>query len=394
MRGGVREDTIHVSNQPESASRPAVLVIDNDAATITAIRALLDPLDCGVVAARSGIEAVNRAHNEDYAAIVTDIQMPGIDGYEAAAFIRQHARSAATPILFFSGGDIDVAYLTREYGNTGQVDSLRKPFDPDVFRAKIRAWLDVYRTEQQVHELKAAVDVAQAEIRTKDDVLAMVAHDLRNPLAAMKMSVAALRQHLTSDIENSKLKESVRHHVELADRTVDRMARMVADLLDSVQIESTGLTLDTAPHAMTEIVAQSVESLSAVAEQKGILLRLTQSEASCPVRCDRDRIVQVLSNLLHNAIKFTPPGGTVHIETRSTEASVEVAVRDTGPGIPPDQIPQIFTKYWQGDKRAGGRGIGLGLSIAREIVMAHGGRIWVESQLEQGALFVVSIPRM
>jgi signal transduction histidine kinase len=368
--------------------------VDNDPGTIVAIRALLEPLDCRVVFARSGAEAVECARNEDFAAIAMDIRMPGLDGYAAASFIRQHSRGSSTPILFFSGDEIDVAYLTRRYGNTGQVDSLRKPFDPDVFRAKMRAWLDLYRKERHVQELEQAVDVAQAQIRTKEDVLAMVAHDLRNPLAAIKVSVAGMRRQLAANTEFSKLRESLLCHFDLTERTVERMSRIVDDLLDSVRIESTGLPLDITTHGIAAIVTQAVELLSPVAEQKAVALSMGTSELSCPVQCDRDRILQVLSNLLGNAIKFTPPRGRVQIETLCTANEVEVSVRDTGPGMTPDEMERVFDKYWQRDRQAGQKGIGLGLSIAREIILARGGRIWVEGQLGKGSRFCFSLPRV
>jgi len=179
---------MNLSRGGEPPGKPAVLVVDNDAGTLVALGALLDQLDCRVVYARSGAEAVERARAEDFAAIVMDVRMSDLDGYAAASFIRQHTRSASTPILFFSGEDLDVAKLTRQYGHAGQVDSLQKPFDPEVFRAKIRGWLDLNRQEHHIRELEHVVDAAMSQARTKDDVLAMVAHDLRGPLGAIRAS--------------------------------------------------------------------------------------------------------------------------------------------------------------------------------------------------------------
>jgi signal transduction histidine kinase len=372
---------------------PGVLAVDNDAGTMVALRALLEPLDCRVVCAQSGIEAISRTREETFAAIVMDIRMPGLDGYAAASFIRQHARSVSTPILFYSGDDIDVAYLTRQYGNTGQVDSLQKPFDPEVFRSKLRGWLDLFRKQQHVHELEHAVDAAQAQARSKDDILAMVAHDLRGPLGVVKMSVAAMRRQLAIGVDESKSRESLRHQLDLADRTIDRMTRLVADLVDSVRIESTGLPLEVETHPIAEIIAQAIDLLCPLAEQKNVVLSTSRIGPSCSVRCDRDRILQVLSNLLGNAVKFTPPGGRIHVESTCSDDEVEICVRDTGPGIAPDQIPHIFDKYWQGNNRAVRKGLGLGLAIAKEIVLAHGGRIWVDSQLGEGSQFFFCIPR-
>ena len=384
---------MNLSRGGEPPGKPAVLVVDNDAGTLVALGALLDQLDCRVVYARSGAEAVERARAEDFAAIVMDVRMSDLDGYAAASFIRQHTRSASTPILFFSGEDLDVAKLTRQYGHAGQVDSLQKPFDPEVFRAKIRGWLDLNRQEHHIRELEHVVDAAMSQARTKDDVLAMVAHDLRGPLGAIKFSVSAVRQHMAAGEQPSnKFTESVRRHLDLADRTVDGMAGMVSDLVDSVRME-TGLQLDRATHPVTSILEQAIELLSPLAEQKKVAVSMNLRGPACVISCDRDRILQVLSNLLGNAVKFTPPGGKVQIETTCSEGGVEVCVTDTGPGIAADQLPHIFDKYWQGQTRANHKGLGLGLAIVREIVQAHGGRVWVDSHVGEGSRFFFSLPR-
>jgi signal transduction histidine kinase len=393
MSAVVSGGTTGLSQEGPPSSKPAVLVVDSDPSTAVAIRALLDPLDCSLIFVSSGIEAVVRARVNDFAAIVMDIRLPGLDGYAAASFMRQHPRSASTPILFFSGEDVDVVHLTRQYGQTGQVDSLRKPFDPEIFRARISGWLDLFRKDHQVHELEHAVDAAQAAARSKDEVLMMVAHDLRGPLGALKLSIESLNRSLASGPERPEFAESVRRHVAFAHRTIDRMTRMVGDLLESVRIESTGLRLEMAVHSLTDVIAQAIELLAPLAEEKHVTLDVVERARDSAIRCDRDRILQVLSNLLGNAVKFTPEGGQVRVEATWLKEEVVVCVHDSGPGIAAEQHPYIFDKYWQADPEAGRKGFGLGLSIAQEIVVAHGGRMWVESQLGEGSRFFFSIPR-
>jgi len=370
-----------MSGSNPSNGKPAVLVVDNDAGTLVAIQALLDPLDCRVATARSGVEAVERARTEAFAAIVMDVRMPGLDGFAAASFIRQHPRSSATPILFFSGEDLDLSTLTQRYGHRGRIDSVRKPIDAGVFRSKIDVWLDLYRSRRHVNQLEQAVDAAETEARSKDDVLAMVAHDLRGPLSALKTSFAAVRRKVEAGVGDGELWDSVRHHFDLGDRVVDRMSRVVNDLVDGARVGSTGFLLDLHPQSVDEIVAQTVELLSPLAEQRAIRIQTRQRGTMGQALCDRDRILQVLSNLTGNAIKFTPPGGHIVIDVGSREDQIELCVSDTGPGIAPDQLPHIFDKYWQGNRETGPRGLGLGLTIAKEIIVAHRGRIWVTSQL-------------
>jgi signal transduction histidine kinase len=382
-----------MSISSESNDQPAVLVVDDDAGSLVAVQALLDSLDCRVVAARSGAEAVQRTRTDDFAAIIMDVRMPDLDGFAAASFIRQHRRSAAAPILFVSGEDLDVAALTQRYGNTGHVDSLCKPIDIATFRSKIAAWLDLHRSRRQVRELEDAVDAARTEARSKEEVLAMVAHDLRGPLSALKLSTDAVRRQVAAGVDEGKLWPTVRRHFDLADRTIGRMVRMVDDLLDGARIQSTGISLELQLHDFDEIVAQTLELLSPLAEEKNLRLGADRRTTMGPVLCDRDRMLQVLSNLTGNAIKFTQPGGSIQIEATSSKDEIEVCVRDTGDGIAPDQLPHMFEKYWQAHRDGRTSGLGLGLTIVRGIVVAHGGRIWVTSQPGQGSQFFFSIPR-
>jgi signal transduction histidine kinase len=376
-----------------STGQPTVLVVDNDAGSLVALRALLEALGCEVVTAFSGIEAVERTRTEDFAAIIMDVRMPRLDGYAAASFIRQHPRSTSTPILFVSGEDLDIAALTHRYGHTGHVDSLRKPIDSSVLRSKIGAWLDLYRSNQQVHELERAADVAQTDAHSKEDLLAMVAHDLRGPLGALKASVDGVRRQVEAGVEEGKLWALVRKHFDLADRTIERMVRMVGDLLDGARLETTGMTLELQPHSFDEIIAQAAELLSPVAEAKGLRLETHLRGPIGVAFCDRDRMLQVLSNLVGNAIKFTSTGGSVRIDAVSSADAIEVCVHDTGPGIAPEQLLHVFEKYWQADAASRPGGLGLGLTIVRGIVAAHGGRVWATSQVGEGSQFFFEIPR-
>jgi signal transduction histidine kinase len=365
---------------------PLVLIVDDNPNNLVALEALLEPLDCRVIRAETGFAAVERSRDAAFAAIIMDVRMPGLDGFATASFIRQDPRSVGTPILFVTAhDDLDIVELTRRYGVTGNVDALPKPFDPDALCAKIRSWVDLFRKGLQVHELERAVDAARAQARTKDDIIAMVAHDLKGPLTALRLDMHRLRDETADE-------SSVRRRFDRGCRNVDAMTRIVDNLLDSARIESGTLRLDVAEHAFGPIVTQAVELLQPLADQKGIRLAPSVGHAGT-IPCDRDRMLQVLSNLVGNAIKFTPAGGRVDVDVTDSTDAIVVCVRDTGPGIAPDELPYLFQKYWQGNRQAHPSGIGLGLAIAKEIVVAHEGRIWVDSQPGEGSRFFVSIPR-
>jgi signal transduction histidine kinase len=373
---------------------PAVLAVDNDPGNLVALSAVLESLDCRVVSARSGAEAVELTRNEDFAAILMDVRMPGLDGYAAGSFIRQNPRSAATPILFITGhDDIDVVHLTKLYGNTGQVDALQKPFEPEVLRSKVTWWLDLFRNKRQVKELEQAMDSVQAQAQSKDELLAIVAHDLRAPLAAMKLSTAVLRRQASDATDGPDLLASICRHLDLAERNMARMSALTDELLDNLRIENGQWQLNVAPHAFENIVGEAIELLRPLAEQKSIVLAASSQSEKCTVECDRDRMLQVLSNVLGNAVKFTPAAGSVQVEMTSSDNALMVCIRDTGPGIAPDHISHVFEKYWQGGQKTTQKGVGLGLAIAKEIVLAHHGNLWVESQLGEGSRFYFSLPR-
>jgi signal transduction histidine kinase len=377
--------------EEESSRQGTVLVVDNDRHSLIAAQAVLEQLGCRIVLARSGHEAVEWTGREDFAAIVMDVCMPGLDGYAAGSFIRQNPRSVRTPILFVTGEDVDLAHLTRLFGNAGQVDCMRKPLEPEVLVAKVAGWLDVFRKSRQVEELELAMTSARAEARTKDDILAMVAHDLNGPLSAMRTNTECLRRRARSDIADPTFVQSVHRHLDLVDRTVDRMAKIVSDLLDAARFDSGNFRLDVGRHDLGVAVEQTAELLRPLADKRNVALAVHRPDGSCIASCDRDRILQVLSNLVGNALKFAPPSSTVDIDITGSGAELVVCVRDTGPGMAAAELPFIFEKFWQGTPKGARQGVGLGLAIARAIVVAHGGRIWVESQPGQGSRFFFSV---
>jgi signal transduction histidine kinase len=169
------------------------------------------------------------------------------------------------------------------------------------------------------------------------------------------------------------------------------MNRLIGDLLDVSRIESGRLVVDPHPQSVEPLLAEAAEMLTPLAATRGLTFR-APVEAELPrVLADTSRVLQVISNLGGNAIKFTPPGGMVLLTAEHAGSEVRFAVTDTGPGIPEEQLPHIFSRFWQahGTDR---RGIGLGLSIAQGIVEAHGGRIWVTSRLGEGTRFFFTIP--
>jgi signal transduction histidine kinase len=225
---------------------------------------------------------------------------------------------------------------------------------------------------------------AQVAIGARDDLFAFVTHDLHNYLAAIRVSATALTaQHGPAQRPNGH------KQVELISRTVAHMARLIEGLRDATMIEAGQFTVATAPEDVAALISDAVETLAPQAEAKELRLAMQLAGDLPAVVCDRERVLQVIANLIGNAIKFTPRRGEIRIVAAHIDGAVRLSVSDTGPGIPEAQLARVFDRYWTGRD---GHGAGLGLFIAKGIVEAHGGRIWVESTPGAGSAFHFTLP--
>jgi PAS domain S-box-containing protein len=223
--------------------------------------------------------------------------------------------------------------------------------------------------------------------RLKDEFVSVVGHELRTPLTSIRGSLGLLAAGVSGE-----LPEEVKGMVELAVSNTDRLVRLVNDALDFERIQAGRAQIEASPTPAAELVAVAVDVVAAVASEAGVTLR--EEVGDLTAMADRDRIVQALTNLLGNAVKYSPPGGEVVLSVEPADGEVVFSVRDQGRGIPPDQLEAIFERFRQvdaSDAREKG-GTGLGLAIARGIVERHGGRIWAESAPGHGATFRFTLP--
>jgi signal transduction histidine kinase len=220
---------------------------------------------------------------------------------------------------------------------------------------------------------------AQEATRARDTMLAIVSHDLRNPLNAVLLSASFLLDVGTAKLGTELLEKQLR----VIRRSTQMANRLIEDLLDVARIEAGRLSIEPRAQDAGVLVAEAYEALRLSAEEKSIQLEHEVPD-EIPATCaDRDRVIQVLCNLGANAIKFTPRGGRVVLRAEPAEGEVRFSVSDTGSGVPAEQLEHIFDRYWQAN-RADRRGVGLGLAIVKGIVEAHGGKVWVESEVGVG----------
>jgi len=221
-----------------------------------------------------------------------------------------------------------------------------------------------------------------AAVQARDEVLAIVSHDLRTPLGAIQMGVQqALRRDLAPDVQRS---------LERALRSAANANKLIADLLEVGKAQRGHIVLDERDHCLADVVEDSLSLVQERAARKGLSVRV-RVPSDLHVWCDSDRVGQVLMNLLDNALKFTQTGGSVVVEARRLDGFVSLSVTDTGEGIPEEELSHVFDRYWQGLKQRRA-GIGLGLSIAKGVVEAHGGRISVDSRVGHGSTFAFTLP--
>jgi signal transduction histidine kinase len=229
----------------------------------------------------------------------------------------------------------------------------------------------------------------KTSLTTRDEFIAIVSHDLKNPIGA----VSTCADMLLEDDYPKKLDAETRTWIEFMKRNADMSLRLINDLLDMERVAEGKLQLEFGRHDIGRIIRESVESHALLASAKSILLRIMPANISGDVLCDRDRVAQVVSNLISNAIKFTPEGGSITVNANFQENEVQVSVRDTGPGIPDNKKEQIFERFVQlssNDRR----GLGLGLHISKMLVEAHQGRLWVQSKCGEGSTFIFALPKL
>jgi signal transduction histidine kinase len=235
-------------------------------------------------------------------------------------------------------------------------------------------------------ELEYRAREAEAAVRTRDDVLAIVSHDLRNALNAMTGAVGLAQ-------EPELARERRAEQLALALRSARGMSRLISDLLDVASLEAGKLSVETRPESVNDLLAHAESGHTLEAERRGVILIVSPPEEPVSVQADGSRITQVLGNLIGNALKFTPEGGTVLVDVRATVDRVTFIVSDTGPGIPEEHLPHIFDRFYQ--VRASGRaGAGLGLAIARGLLEAHGSALEVDSRAGEGTTFAFDLKRV
>jgi signal transduction histidine kinase len=270
------------------------------------------------------------------------------------------------------------------------LDQEREQTDNNLLAERTRTDSEVHLASNLLSDEIAEHSKTKISLTTRDEFLAIVSHDLRNPIGAISICADMLLEDSTY---YEKMDSQIKHWIQFIKRNADTSLRLIADILDMERIAEDKLELKLKQQCIGQIMRESMQSFIHVASAKSVLLRAMPSNISGNVVCDRDRIMQVLSNLIGNALKFTPEGGSIILEAYLSKTEVEVSVRDTGPGIPEEKRDYIFDRFAQlGSKDR--TGLGLGLYISKMLIEAHQGRLWVNSKVGEGSTFSFALPKL
>ncbi len=418
-----------------------ILLVDDNPARLLSYRAILAPLGENLIEANSGTEALRRVMEDEFAVILLDVNMPGMDGFETASLIHQHPRFARTPIIFVSA--VNVSELDRLQGyKLGAVDYVMVPIIPEILRSKVMVLAELYRKRaelqvlnnrlgvanddlaranaalqaekaSEVHKLNHSLSVSNEELerinrslqreigertrveerlreadRRKDVFLATLAHELRNPLAPIQSALNVRRLGSYGPAGGEDLQGVI-------ERQMRHLVRLVDDLLDVSRITRDRLDLRREPLDLADVLEVARESVQPLFDAAGQCLEIHLPQGPMPLDADPHRLAQVFSNLLSNGSKFSPLGSAVRLTAGQEGDEVVVRVADSGIGLAADQLSGVFELFSQVDNslERARSGLGIGLTLARRLVELHGGTIEVSSPgLGQGAEFTVRLP--
>ncbi|MDY0977206.1 response regulator [Massilia sp. CFBP9012] len=393
-----------------NSDKPKILVVNDDPASLLALTSLLDGRadegNYSVLSARSGQEALRQVLLHDFAVILLDVNMPGMDGFETAEAIHQRTRSADIPIIFVTAFLADEIDRLKAY-QRGAADFLFTPVIPQILHAKVSVFVTLAmkneelkrqaeKLSQHASELTATNRrlvremeerrAAERKSHAKDEFLAMLGHELRNPLSAITSasSLIGLAGAAPDTVARARA---------IIQRQSQHLSRIVDDLLDLSRAMSGKILLARQATDLSRLVASCLETFRATGRTDGY--RIAVELAPGWVDGDPTRLEQIVSNLLDNALKYTPNGGAIDISLARTGNDVMLCVRDSGVGIPPELLPQVFDVFVQGaisiDRSQGG--LGIGLSLVRRLVELHGGSVAADSPgAGLGSSFTIRLP--
>ncbi|MBL8265021.1 response regulator [Steroidobacter sp.] len=393
--------------------RVNILLVDDQPSRLLSYESILEDLGQTLVRAGSGEEALQRLLQDDFAVILLDVSMPGMDGFETAAMIHDHPRFESIPIIFVTGVHDSEFDALKGY-RLGAVDYVSIPIVPEILRSKVAVLVELYMQRRELqrlnrslaeantmlqhekaHELERVnhnLELANAALRDadrhKDEFIAILAHELRNPLAPIRAAVDVMS---LMPLEHSQL----RWAREVIDRQTTHLSRLVDDLLDVSRISRGTIKLNKELLTLRTILDRSVEAAQPIISAHRHELHIDSSADLATVNGDPTRLVQILSNLLNNAAKYMQTSGTIRLTASVDQSHAVFSVKDSGIGMTAEALPKLFNLFSRVHEDSGHlpSGLGIGLALVRQLVELHGGVVSATSAGPNcGSEFIVRLP--
>jgi len=375
-------------------NRPTLLVVDDEERNIKLLKAMLSLEDYEMVGARDGEEALALVARNEFDLILLDVMMPGLDGFEVCRRIKEDEKTRAVPVVMVT------ALREKEHRiralEAGADDFISKPVDQTELFLRVKSLLRIKTYHDDLRRNYSELADMHAKLRelekAKEGLTHMVIHDLSSPL----MAISSIVQLVLMDQKGFSEKQ-----VQFLRTSLDQcqdLNRQIQSLLDIHRMEEAGLKPQFEPANMANMVKEILSQFSSRAFLKGITLTFELVRQVPTVSLDHNLIGRVVSNLLSNALRYTPTGGSIHgsVDFNAEKRLLRISIKDTGPGLEPEYHDRVFDKFEQVNMKKAGITVGMsgvGLTFCKMAVNAHGGRIWVESEGKgKGCIFNVEIP--
>ena len=369
-----------------------IMLVDDRPENLKSLKHLLDRPDLEILTAESGNEALGMMLDHDLALVLLDVQMPDMDGFEVAELMRRNTRTREIPVIFVTAINKERRHIFSGY-DAGAVDYIFKPVDPFIIRSKVNVFLEIKRNhlvrERLVAELNQANNRLQEISDRKSDFLSAASHELRTPLTVIKEFTSLVLEEVVGPLNDEQ-----KSCLGSALRNCNRLADLVNDLLDLDSIESGYSHVKREKVDLHKICGNIQQDFAEKFQESGQSLKVELAPDLPDVLGDAGMLAQVFFNLVGNANKFTGAGGEILIRAIADGQSVNIEVKDDGPGISPEDQVRVFQKFTQLNRQdgPGPGGTGLGLTITNKILELHGVKLSLESEEGVGSAFIFSLP--